>query len=159
MLNKLARVKLLSWRDIIKLTFQALTLCQNFVLPVLQIWLFLRTSKTIDPSRDHTDIVNGVTFIPCKFMSPEGPIFTKCLSKWKLIGEVSWAFWIQRRFLRSNPTSFPNMFPNQIIMRLPTSYRKFSKTSLFIRTIKNGKGNKYAANKIIAKWTSIVKIE
>ena len=50
-------------------------------------------------------------------------------------------------------------FPIKLSCDLPTSYRKFSKTSFFIRKIKNGKGNKYAANKIIAKWTSIVKIE
>lgn len=42
---------------------------------------------------------------------------------------------------------------------LSKSCRKFSKISLFIRKIKKGKGNKWAANKIIPKWTSIVKTE
>ena len=42
----------------------------------------------------------------------------------------------------SNPTGFPNMFANQIILRILKSCLKFSKISLFITKIKKGKGNK-----------------
>ena len=64
-------------------------------------------------------------------------------------------------FYAQNPTSFPNMFANQIIMQLSKSCGKFSKISLFIKgKLRKEKATSRPPTKInnnIAKWTSIVK--
>lgn len=64
----------------------------------------------------------------------------------------------QGLFFGPNPTGFPNMFANQIIVRLWKSSLKFSKNFVFYRKIKKGKGKKEAANGVTVELTSIVKI-